>query len=123
MKTKYYILVIAAISFFSIAAQKAVTADEIFGTWKYTISDVPPEYESGFFTFEQKDNKTVGFVGDTEKKEMQELTVDQGKVAFATEFQGGLIKYSLMQKGDTLSGVVSSQYGEFPVKAVREAKK
>jgi hypothetical protein len=123
MKTKYYFLVIFAFSIFSIAAQKAVTADDVVGTWKYLISDVPPEYESGFFTFEQKDNKTVGYVGDTEKQEMKELVVDQGKVTFTTEGQAGVFKYSFAQKGDTLTGIISSQYGDFPIKAVKEAKK
>jgi hypothetical protein len=123
MKTKYYFLVIFALSIFSIAAQKAVTADDVVGTWKYLISDVPPEYESGFLTFEQKDNKTVGYVGDTEKQEMKELVVDQGKVTFTTESQAGVFKYSFAQKGDTLTGIISSQYGDFPIKAVKEVKK
>ena len=123
MKTKYYFWMLVAVAIFSIAAKRAVVADDIFGTWKYQISDVPPEYESGFMTFEQKDNKTVGYVGDTEKQEMKELTVDQGKVTFTTDSQAGAFKYSFMQKGDTLTGMISSQYGDFPIKAVKEAKK
>ena len=88
------------------------------------ISDVPAEYQSGFFTFEQKDNKTVGYVGDTQQKqEMKSLSVDQGKVAFETENEHGVFKYSFAQKGDTLTGLISSQYGDFPIKAVKEAKK
>lgn len=123
MKTKYYFMMIIAIGVFSIAATRAVTADEIVGTWKYLISDVPPEYESGFLTFEQKDNKTVGFVGDTEKQEMKDLSVAGGKVTFTTESQAGVFKYSFAQTGDTLTGIISSQYGDFPIKAVKEAKK
>jgi hypothetical protein len=123
MKTKYYFLLVIAMGLFSIAAKTTVAADDVIGTWKYLISDVPPEYEAGFFTFEQKESKTVGFVGDTEKQEMKELTVDQGKVTFTTEGQAGVFKYSFAQKGDTLTGIVSSQYGDFPIKAVKEAKK
>jgi hypothetical protein len=123
MKVKYYLLMVIAIGMVSIAATKAVLPADIIGTWKYLISDVPPEYESGFFTFEQKENKTVGYVGDTEKQEMKELTVDQDKVIFTVESQAGVFKYSFAQKGDTLTGIVSSQYGDFPIKAVREAKK
>ncbi|GGH26132.1 hypothetical protein ACN9ML_05390 [Dyadobacter endophyticus] len=123
MKGKYYLLLIIAIGFVSIAAKSAVLQGDIIGTWKYLISDVPPEYESGFFTFEQKENKTVGYVGDTEKQEMKELTVDQEKVVFTIESQAGVFKYSFAQKGDTLTGVVSSQYGDFPIKAIREPKK
>lgn len=124
MKTKYYyLLMVIAIGFVSIAAKNAVLPADLIGTWKYLISDVPPEYESGFFTFEQKDDKTTGYVGDTEKQEMKELTVDQEKVAFTVENQAGVFKYSFMQKGDTLNGIVSSQYGDFPIKAVREPKK
>lgn len=123
MKTKHYFLMVIAISFLSIAATKAITADDILGTWKYMISDVPPEYESGFFTFEQKDNKTVGYMGDTEKVEMKDLMVDAGKVSFTTESQAGVFKYTFAQKGDTLTGTVSSQYGDFGIKAVKEMKK
>ncbi|SDF91420.1 hypothetical protein SAMN04487996_113176 [Dyadobacter soli] len=123
MKGKHYLLMVIAICFVSIAAAKTVWLADVIGTWKYRISDVPPEYESGFFTFEQKDNKTVGYAGDTEKEEMKELTVDQEKVTFTIENQAGVFKYSFAQKGDTLTGIVSSQYGEFPIKAVREPKK
>lgn len=123
MKGKYYLLLIIAIGFVSIAAKSAVLQGDIIGTWKYLISDVPPEYESGFFTFEEKESKTVGYVGDTEKQEMKELTVDQEKVVFTVESQAGVFKYSFTQKGDTLAGIVSSQYGDFPIRAVREPKK
>jgi hypothetical protein len=60
MKTKYYFLVIFALSIFSIAAQKAVTADDVVGTWKYLISDVPPEYESGFLLLSKRIIKRWG---------------------------------------------------------------
>ena len=122
MKAKYFLMMIMAVSLFSIAARKTVIADEIIGTWKYSISNVPPEYESGYMIFEQKENKTVGFMGQ-DKQPMQELSINQGKVTFATNFDGGLIKYTLTQKGDSLSGAVSTPYGEFPVVAVKEAKK
>ncbi|OJV14944.1 MAG: hypothetical protein BGO21_19960 [Dyadobacter sp. 50-39] len=123
MKGKHYLLTAIAICMVSIAAATAVLPQDILGTWKYLISDVPPEYESGFFTFEQKENKTVGYSGDTEKEELKELTVDQGKVTFTIENQAGVFKYSFAQTGDTLTGIVSSQYGDFPIKAVRQGKK
>ncbi|WP_171037891.1 hypothetical protein [Dyadobacter luticola] len=122
MKTKHYFLMIIAISFLSIAARRAIIADDIVGTWKYLISDVPPEYESGFLVFEMKDNKTTGYVEGGEKIEMKELMVGGGKVTFSTENQGGVFKYALEQKGDTLKGLISSQYGDFPIRAVKGAK-
>jgi len=122
-KTKYLLTLIVAIGMMSIAAQRAMIADEILGVWKYTISDVPPEYESGYMTFEQKENKTIGYMGQSDKKEMKELAIDQGKISFATDFEGGLIKYNLTHKGDSLMGVVETQYGNFPIVAVKEAKK
>ena len=124
MKTRHYILLLViAVSTISIAANKAFTADDLIGTWKYLISDVPPEYESGLLVFEQKDNKTVGYVEAAEKNEMKEFNVDQGKVTFMTENQNGAFKYSFMQKGDTLTGMIESQYGNFPIKAVRQPKR
>lgn len=124
MKTRRYVfLMVIVIGVFSMAARKAFTAGDLVGTWKYLISDVPPEYESGLLVFEQKDNKTVGYVEAAEKNEMQGLTVDQDKVTFTTENQNGVFKYSFVQKGDTLTGMIGSQYGDFPIKAVRQAKK
>jgi lipocalin len=123
MKTKTYILLaLVAISVFSIAAGNAFTADDLAGTWKYMISDVPAEYQSGSLVFEQMENKTVGYVESGEKNEMKELKVDQGKVTFTTESQGGAFKYNFTQTGDTLTGRIVSQYGDFAIKAVRQAK-
>ena len=124
MKTKHCVfLIVIVIGVFSIAARKAFTADDLVGTWKYLISDVPAEYQSGLLVFEQKENKLVGNVESAAKNEIKGLTVDQGKVTFSTENQSGVFKYSLIQKGDTLTGIISSQYGDFPIKAVRQAKK
>lgn len=111
-----------AISVFSMAARQAFVADDLAGTWKYRISDVPEQYQTGSFVFEQKDNKMTGYVESTEKNEMKGIAVDQGKVTFSTEGDNGAFKYSLMQKGDTLTGTIASQYGDFGVKAVRQAK-
>ncbi|WP_026351036.1 hypothetical protein [Dyadobacter beijingensis] len=124
MKTRhYFFLMVIAMGVLSMAARMAFTADDLVGTWKYLISDVPPEYESGLLIFEQKDNKTVGWVEAAEKNEIKELMVDQGKVTFMTENDHGAFKYSFTQKGDTLTGTIGSQYGDFPIKAVRQAKK
>ncbi|CAG5068065.1 hypothetical protein DYBT9623_00793 [Dyadobacter sp. CECT 9623] len=124
MKMKRYILLmVIAVSVCSVAARNAFIADDLIGTWKYQISDVPPEYETGFLVFEQKENKTVGYVEGGEKNEMQALTVDQGKVTFTTENGSGVFKYSFMQTGDTLTGIIGSQYGDFPIKAIRQPKK
>ena len=104
------------------AAKTAFTADDLAGTWKYMISDVPAEYQTGSLVFEQKENKTVGYVESAEKNEMKDLKVDQGKVTFMTENQSGVFKYSFTQKGDSLTGMIASQYGDFAIKAVRQAK-
>lgn len=123
MRAKHYIfLLVVSISVFSIAARKAFTADDLVGTWKYLISDVPAEYQSGSLVFEQKDNKTTGYVESAEKNQMQDLVVNQGKVTFTTENQNGVFKYNFAQKGDTLTGMIASQYGDFAIKAVRQAK-
>jgi hypothetical protein len=112
-----------AIGTFSIAARQAFTADDLAGTWKYMISGVPAEYQTGSMFFEQKAGKTVGYVEGTGKNEMKGITVGQGKVTFSTETLSGVFKYSLMQKGDTLTGTIASQYGDFGIKAIRQAKK
>ncbi|MBE9464002.1 hypothetical protein ACFP1I_07600 [Dyadobacter subterraneus] len=121
MKTKLLPLIIVAVCIFSVAAQR-ITANDIIGTWLYRISDVPPEYETGSFIFEEKDGKLIGYSGQSEKQQMKNLVVDQGKVSFSTDFDGGSIKYTLNQKGDTLLGAVSTQYGDFTVTAVKEKK-
>ena len=46
------------------------------------ISGVPAEYETRSFKFEQKENKMVGHVHSTGRREMKDLTIDQGKVLF-----------------------------------------
>jgi hypothetical protein len=122
-KVNYLLILLVTISMFSVAARKAIVANDLLGTWKYTVTNVPPEYETGFMTFEQKDDKTVGYLGSTEKMEMKELTIDQSKITFKLDFQGGLLTFTLTQDGEKLSGTIVSQDGEFPITAVKEAQK
>lgn len=123
MKVKYLFTLILAVTFFAATAKNTRSANDLVGTWKYTVSNVPPEYESGFMTFEQKDNKTTGYLGQQERMEMKELTVDQGKVTFKLDFQGGILTVTMTQDGDKLSGTIVSQDGEFPITAVKEPAK
>jgi hypothetical protein len=74
-------------------------------------------------TFEQKDDKTTGYLGQQERMEMKELTIDQGKVTFKLDFQGGILTVTMTQDGDKLSGTIVSQDGEFPITAVKEPAK
>ena len=63
MKTKrYFFLMLVAISVFSMAMREAFVADDLVGTWKYMISDVPAEYQSGSFIFEQKEKNYINII-------------------------------------------------------------
>ncbi|TLV04119.1 hypothetical protein FEN17_09755 [Dyadobacter luticola] len=123
MKAKHLLLAILTICLFSLTSFKTFAADEIVGKWKYTVSNVPPEYETGVMTFEQKDGKLTGYLGEAEKTEFKDLVVDQGKVTFKMDFQGGTLTFTLAQAGDKLSGVIVGQDGEYPIAAVKEAAK
>ncbi|MCF0073932.1 hypothetical protein LZD49_25855 [Dyadobacter sp. CY261] len=126
MSVKHLLTLILAVTFFTVAnvasAKNINTAGDLVGTWKYTVSNVPPEYETGVMTFEQKDNKTTGYFGQQERMDMKELTVDQGKITFKLDFQGGVLTVTMTQEGDKLTGTIVSQDGEFPITAVKEAK-
>ncbi|MCF2493145.1 hypothetical protein [Dyadobacter chenhuakuii] len=122
LKVKFFFLAIFAISMFSVQAHGTLKANDLVGSWKYTVTNVPPEYETGVMTFEEKDGKLSGTLGSTEKMEMKELVVDQGKITFKLDFQGGLLNVTLMQEGESLKGTIVSQDGEFPITAVKEAK-
>lgn len=123
MKVKYLLFFLLAMSMVSVAGPKYLAADELLGTWKYTVSNVPPEYESGFMTFEEKESKTVGYLGQTEKAEMKELVVDGTKITFKLDLNGGIITINLVKDGEKLSGTVVTQDGEFPINAVKDVKK
>lgn len=122
MKVKYLFLAIFAITMFSVQAHGLLQANDLVGNWKYTVTNVPPEYETGVMTFEEKDSKLSGYLGSTEKMEMKELMVDQGKITFKLDFQGGILSVTLNREGDSLKGTIVSQDGEFPITAVKEAK-
>jgi hypothetical protein len=122
MKVKYFFLAIFAIGMLTAQAHGFIKVADLAGNWKYTVTNVPPEYETGQMTFEQKDDKWSGFLGSTEKMEMKELVVDQEKITFKLDFQGGLLNVTMTQDGDTLKGMIVSQDGEFPITAVKEAK-
>jgi hypothetical protein len=120
----FYFAAVLVVSMFFVAARSAMKADELIGKWNYTISNVPAEYESGSMTFEKKEEKIVGYVGETDKKkEMKELKIDEGKVSFKMDSDAaGLIDYKFTMEGEKLNGTVLTSYGEFPIVAVRSAK-
>ena len=123
MKSKYCFAAILLASIFFVAARGTMKADEILGKWNYTVSNVPPEYESGSMTFEQKDEKVGGFIERSEKRqEMKELKIEEGKVSFKVDFEGGLIEYKMTMQDKKLNGTVLTNYGEFPIVAVPDTK-
>jgi hypothetical protein len=122
MKAKYCFVAILFVSLFFVAAHSARKADELVGKWNYTISNVPPEHESGQMIFESKEDKLTGYFEGNETKPMKDLAVDQAKVSFKVDFEGGTIDFKLTQAGEKLSGTVLTNYGEFEVNAVRTAK-
>ncbi|WP_031526552.1 hypothetical protein [Dyadobacter crusticola] len=120
MKKNFLLLAMLAVSVIFVAAR--VAADTLVGTWKYTVTNVPPEYESGTMTFEEKGGKIVGYLGSTDKSEMKELKINEGKVVFKLDFQGSMITIDMVQTGDTMKGIVVTNDGEFPIEATRETK-
>jgi hypothetical protein len=123
MKTKSVIFMMAvSIVLCSFSAQGSCVVSDLVGTWKYLISDVPEEYQTGLLVFEKLDNKIVGYIGSSQQTELTDLTVNQDKISFTMENQSGVFKYNFTQKGDTLTGMIASQYGDFAIKAIKQAK-
>ncbi|MCE6989617.1 hypothetical protein [Dyadobacter sp. CY323] len=122
-KVNFLLVMFLLISMLSVQAGIKKPANELTGTWKYKVSNVPVEYETGFMTFEEKDGKTSGYLGQSQKSEMKALTVADGKVTFKLDFEGGILTVTMVQDGDKLNGSVVSQDGEFPITAVKEEKK
>jgi hypothetical protein len=100
----------------------AQTQADLAGTWKYTVSNVPVEYETGTMTFLQKDGTTTGFLGNTDKAEMKNLKLEGNTVTFEIDFQGGILKIKMELAGEKLAGMIVSQDGEFPIAATRETQ-
>jgi hypothetical protein len=124
MKMKYLLTIIALLCCSIVFELKASSlANELLGSWKYTVSDVPPEYEKGVMTFELNDNKTVGYIGQADKIEMNDLKIEKEKITFKLNLDGDIITVNLTQKGDKLTGTVVSPEGEFLIIAAREVKK
>jgi hypothetical protein len=119
MKIRFPFLALLAFALL-VAARPAVLFNDLVGSWSYTIADVPPEYQEGVFQFEEKDNATVGFMGANKEVPLKELSAAEGKVSFKFDFDGGVIAVNMVQSGDTLRGNLSSQYGEFPIVAVKK---
>jgi|GEM_PF-1525102 len=125
MKAKYLFVTLLAIGLFSAAAFARIVGDEILGTWKYKIAEVPVEYQIGVMSFEQKEDKTVGFIGDgaDRKIEMKELAIKDNKVSFKLLFDSGIIVVNLVLDGDKMAGKLKTDDGEFDMNAQKQVKK
>lgn len=120
MKMKLVLFGLMVVCTLFIAAKPMGLLNELYGSWTYVISDVPPEYQNGVMMFEEKDSNPVGFLGADKSIPMKDLAAANGEVSFKFDFEGGEISVKMVQKGDTLKGNLSSQHGEFPIVAVKQ---
>ena len=124
MKTKFLFITLLTIGLFSAIAFARPLGDEVFGTWKYKISEVPDEYQNGVMSFEQKDDKTVGIIGSLDRKmEMKELKIEENKVSFKLLFDSGIIVVNLVLDGDKMVGKLKTDDGEFAINAEKQIQK
>jgi hypothetical protein len=123
MKTKFFLITLLTIGLFSFTAFK-VADNELLGIWKYKISDVPVEYQTGVMSFEKKDDVTIGVIGDGDRKtEMKELTIKENNISFKLAFESGEIVVTLVKDGDKMSGKLKTQDGEFALNAEKQVAK
>ncbi|NIJ54375.1 hypothetical protein [Dyadobacter arcticus] len=121
-RINYFMIAIVAICTLTAKASIETKAIDLIGTWKYTVSNVPPEYESGTITFQQKGDKIVGFVGE-EMTELKDLKVDEQKITFKRDFEGRILIVNLVMDGEMLKGNIVADDEEYPITAVKEIKK
>lgn len=120
MKMRIVLFGLMVVGVLLVAARPKLMFNDLYGSWAYVVSDVPPEYQNGVFLFEEKDSNPVGFIGADKSIPMKDLTSADGQVNFKFDFEGGEISAKLVQTGDTLKGNLSSQQGEFPIIAVKQ---
>ncbi len=120
MSVKYLLTMILAITFFAATAMHLQKANDLIGTWKYTVSSVPPEYETGMMTFEQKDDKTTGYsrLAGAYGNEGVDDRPGQGNIQIGLPGRTAECNH-VTQDGDKLTGTIVSQDGEFPITAVK----
>ena len=124
MNKNYHFIALFAICLFSIAANSRITKDEILGSWKYKVTSVPPEYENGIMSFEQRDDKMLGFIGSTENKmPMRDLVIKEKMISFKLQIESSEIVVNLVQTGDKMSGNVITEDGKFPIVAEKQVTK
>ena len=111
--------------FVTMGAYAGKVGDEILGSWKYKISDVPPEYETGILQFEKQEDKIVGFIGNSPDRKMpvKNLTTVEDKVSFKLDFDGGEISVNLKREGDKMTGKLTTSDGEFAIQAEKVERK
>lgn len=125
MRAKSWVMTLMVFGLFTMFSFAKVGDDEIVGLWKYKVSDVPPEYETGIMKFEQKNDKTVGYIGEdvARRSEMKELTMKENKISFKLTFESSQIVVNLVKDGDKMVGKVKTDDGEFPITVEKVVKK
>jgi len=111
-------LLVSVFSFASNSAEK-IKEKDIVGEWKYTVSSVPAEYETGTLVFEEKENKltgkvkfSAGYDADFNKVELKENTLTFG-LYVDYEYISGEVKID----GKKMEGTVNTPDGKVPLKA------
>jgi hypothetical protein len=96
-----------------------VLADEVAGTWSYSV-DTPNGTYKGQFVFTQTDEGYSGkMLSQGMETELKNLQVDGKNVSFSLSAEGYSVKAKITLDGDVLDGKIEVDYEFFPIKGKR----
>ena len=99
-----HLLVVA----FTVATVLAVDAT---GTWTGTFTPDGGEQGTAHLVLKQDGQKLTGTAGpsETQQRSIQNGKADNGKIVFEVAGDGGIMKFSLKQDGDEITGDVTRE--------------
>ncbi len=115
MKTiKILMLVVLAVSFTSVNAQKKV---DPVGTWEYTADQAPYEYSSGDIVVskEGKDLEVEIVLGEYYKVKGNDVTYEKNVLSFKVYIESESVSIEATMQKDSFEGKASYTDGTIPV--------
>ena len=91
------------------------------GVWKYTVSDVPPEYTNGEIHITKSGREyQVELVLEYGKLPGKSVALKSKELYFEVDLDGGLVEITLNRVDDAISGEASTPDGVFYLEGERK---
>jgi len=118
-----FALMLAVLLAFSSCASTRIAKDPhapYLGNWDYVVEELPVDIDGTFAITKEEGVLKAKMINPMGEMELEEITIEEGVLKSEFEAEGNFIELEGTFEGDSYSGFLFVQGGEFPMKMKKQ---